>query len=234
MPSGAPNESKTSLVWFFVALGLLLFVSTMFSSCHCEQKRVDHAKRAPSSCKSSRTTRGLRHHQGLIRRQLHRRNRRHLRHQHRLRLRIIDGGRSDEADFLEIILESASSPRRFRLLRPNPQSVRRLWLTSRRLRADRIDNGRWGELCRQNVSPPFRSVLPFVAAASEGIRREKTVVARVPPAGMIWISRVIENGDADGLAVHRTIVVPLGTFAPGGAVAGAGALDDVAFAGFLP
>src|SRR5215213_3422868 len=50
---------------------------------------------------------------------------------------------------------------------------------------------------------------------AEGIRGKEAVIARVPAGGMPRIGRMIEDGDADCLLLHRPIVVdPLGFLAP--------------------
>src|SRR5687768_13088085 len=63
---------------------------------------------------------------------------------------------------------------------------------------------------------------------SEWIRREQAVVADVPPRGMPRIVRVIENGDAEGLAFDRPAVIAPGRlFAPRVFARHARAQDDV-------
>src|SRR5439155_2318190 len=59
----------------------------------------------------------------------------------------------------------------------------------------------------------------FKIMQAERIRGEQTVVAHVPPGGMTRVLRMIENGDADNLSIHRTVVIaPRGALAPGFAV----------------
>src|SRR5439155_385150 len=53
----------------------------------------------------------------------------------------------------------------------------------------------------------------FKFMQAERIRGEQTVVAHVPPGRMTRVLRMIENGDPDNLAIHRTVVVaPRGAF----------------------
>src|SRR6266516_4362208 len=69
----------------------------------------------------------------------------------------------------------------------------------------------------------------FKVMEAERIRGEQTVVAHVPPGRMSRVLRVIENGDADDLSVHRTVVIaPRGALAPCFAVPHALAVHDVA------
>src|SRR2546428_9043879 len=50
---------------------------------------------------------------------------------------------------------------------------------------------------------------------------------------MPWISRVIEDGQADSFSFDRTIVIaPIGAFSPGGSIAIARAVNNVAVADF--
>src|SRR5213075_2691891 len=46
--------------------------------------------------------------------------------------------------------------------------------------------------------------LLFKIMEAERIRGEQTVVAHMPPGRMTRILRMIENGDADNLSIHRT------------------------------
>ena len=51
---------------------------------------------------------------------------------------------------------------------------------------------------------------------------------------MAWVLGMIKDGDADDLVIDRPVVIaPIGVFAPGLLVFDAGALDNVAFAGFV-
>src|SRR5438874_391759 len=63
----------------------------------------------------------------------------------------------------------------------------------------------------------------------ERVGGEQTIVAHVPPGRMARILRVIEDGHADDLPVHRAVVIaPGGALAPGRAVPHAFAVHDVA------
>src|SRR5439155_14035733 len=69
----------------------------------------------------------------------------------------------------------------------------------------------------------------FKIMQAERIRGEQTVVAHVPPGRMTRVLRMIEDGDPDNLAIHRTVVVaPRGAFAPAFSVPHALAVHDVA------
>ena len=76
---------------------------------------------------------------------------------------------------------------------------------------------------------------------AEGIRSEETVFADVPPGRSLRVRGMVEDGDADGLAIDGAgVITPFSALAPGFLVAGAAAGDagahgDAAFAdlGFL-
>src|SRR5256885_14554148 len=69
----------------------------------------------------------------------------------------------------------------------------------------------------------------FKIMEAERIRGEQTVVAHVPPGRMARVLRMIENGDADDLSIHGTVVIaPRGALAPGFSVPHALAVHDVA------
>ena len=75
--------------------------------------------------------------------------------------------------------------------------------------------------------------LTFEVVDAEGIGGEEAVVSDVPPGGMAGIGGVIEDGDADSLAVDgAAVIAPGGAFAPGGVVAEAVAVEDVALGYF--
>src|ERR1035437_3382989 len=64
---------------------------------------------------------------------------------------------------------------------------------------------------------------------AERIGREQPVVTHMPPGRVARVLGMVENRDADRLALDGAVVItPLRPFAPGLAVAHAGAVDDMA------
>ena len=65
---------------------------------------------------------------------------------------------------------------------------------------------------------------------TERVGREEAIVPHMPADGITEAARMIENGDADRLAIQRAVVIdPFGRLAPAGFLAGlAAAVDDLA------
>src|SRR5437867_1923857 len=71
--------------------------------------------------------------------------------------------------------------------------------------------------------------LLFEIVDTEWIGRKEPVIAHVPPRGITRVVRVIEDRDADRLAIHGPVIInPLGPLAPGRVVAHPFAVYDVA------
>src|SRR5690242_14137829 len=89
--------------------------------------------------------------------------------------------------------------------------------------------GRHDKVPRRLVGQPFEVMLP------EGVCGKQTVIPDMPPSGVARILGMIEDGHADGLALHRTVIVtPGGTLSPGGAIAHAFTVHNVALGDLSP
>src|SRR5437660_11502945 len=45
---------------------------------------------------------------------------------------------------------------------------------------------------------------------AEGVGGKQAVIPDMPPGGMTWVFGMIENGNTDGLALHRTVIIAPG------------------------